>query len=86
MDGTDQTRIWTPGGERVVRDGPRGEQVSERAWWDGETLVLETVGSRMTMTRRLSRSDDGKQLVSDVTVELQGQDKAIEATLVYNGI
>jgi hypothetical protein len=85
MDGTDQTRVWTPDGQPVVAEG-RGGGPTEVASWDGETLVLKTKGGRMDVERRLHLAAGGKQLVADVTITVPQFDKTVQGRLVYAGI
>jgi hypothetical protein len=84
MDGSDRSRVWTPGGRPVQRPGPGG-QVLEQAWWDGDELVLSTTGGPLIITRRLHREDDGKTLVVDVDVKVSRSAEHAEARLVYHG-
>jgi len=86
MDGTDRTQVWTPGGEPRVEPHPAGGIVRERAWWDGDTLVLESAGGPLQVTRRLRRSPDDHQLIVDVAVSAPGIVGQVRATLVYRDV
>lgn len=84
MDGTDQTRIWTPGAGQVSREGPGGSLI-DQAWWDGDVLVLATNGGQLGVTRRLHLADGGRALVAEITVTIPGSTQRIEARMVYTG-
>jgi hypothetical protein len=84
MDGSDRTRVWTPGGRPVQRPG-FGGQVLEQAWWDGDELVLSTTGGPVIVTRRLHLEDDGSTLVVDLSAQLSRSVERAQARLVYTG-
>ena len=84
MDGTDQTRIWTPGGGPVSREGPGGT-VIDQAWWDDDVLVLATSGGQVGFTRRLQLTGGGRTLVAEIVVTVPGTAQRIEARMVYTG-
>jgi len=84
MDGTDQTRIWSPGGGLVSREGPGGDVV-DQAWWEDDVLVLVTTGGQLGVTRRLHLEDGGRTLVAEFTVTVPGVTQRIEARMVYTG-
>ena len=84
MDGTDQTRIWTPGAGPVSREGPGGS-VMDQAWWEDDVLVLATTGGQLSVTRRLHLEGGGRTLVAEFTVTVPGTSQRIEARMVYAG-
>ena len=84
MDGTDQTRIWTPGAGPVSREG-QGGSVMDQAWWEDDVLVLATTGGQLGVTRRLHLAGGGRTLVAEFTVTVPGTSQSLEARMVYAG-
>jgi hypothetical protein len=88
IDGSDELAVWVPDGKPVVRAAPRGAGgdsgvITDRAWWDGSVLVLETVNPRHTLTRRLQREPGSQDLFVEITVTMARTDDSATARLVY---
>jgi hypothetical protein len=89
MDGNDRSATWhwdggAPTDPPGRADAP-GPAVRRTAWWEGATLVLQTVGPRLTVRRRLTREVGGEALGVDVEVRVRGQRRPVSARLVYTG-
>ncbi len=82
IDDGERTRIWTPDGAETSPPSRGGRELRERAWWDGEVLVLESSGDRYEMRQRLRRPD-ADTLDLDVSLTISGGAEPVQATLVY---
>jgi len=80
VDGAETTCLWTPDGKNYRTRTPRGESTT-RAWWEGDTLVLESTNPLRTITQRLRRTGD-KQLQVIHSFSFRSGD-TIKGTLVY---
>jgi len=82
VDGAETTRLWTPDGKNYRTRTPRGESTT-RAWWEGDTLVLESIDPMRTATQRLRRTGDKQlQVIHSLSFE---SGATIKGTLVYQG-
>lgn len=86
MDGTDRTTVWVPGERPRPSRGPGGAEVTRRAEWVEDSLVIELDGSMLTIRRTLRLVDDGAVLAVELTLEnVRGQRRTVRLRYLAAG-
>lgn len=84
MDGSDRSATYVADGEFHADKSARGN-VTLRATWQDDTLVLERIGNPLTIVRRLRLAPQPARLLVEVSVQTaSGQE--MSAHLEYSGI